>query len=74
MELHKIKMSDIQGMDLGKLSEVEESVRRAIATSRMDVYAAQGQYAAKKRGMRKGLARLLTMKNEQLRKASKKVK
>ena len=74
MELHKVKMSDIQGLEQGRLREIEVEIRREMVTARMDVYAAEGQYSSKKRGMKKSLARLLTVKNELGLKATKKVK
>ncbi len=74
MELHKIKISDLMGLEGARLREMEQEIRREMASARMDVYAAQGQYSSKKRGMRKSLARLLTVKGEQTRNASKKVK
>jgi ribosomal protein L29 len=74
MELHKVKMSDIQGLERGRLREIEVEIRREMVTARMDVYAAEGQYSSKKRGMKKSLARLLTVKNELGKIASKKVK
>jgi ribosomal protein L29 len=75
MELHNIKIADLQGLERGRLREIEVEIRREMVTARMDVYAAEGQYSSKKRGMKKSLARLLTVKNEHSRNAtSKKVK
>ena len=74
MELHNIKTADIKGLEQGRLREIEVEIRREMVTARMDVYAAEGQFSSKKRGMKKSLARLLTVKNEQCRKASEKVK
>jgi len=64
MDLHKLKMDQVRGFDAGKLRETEEDVRRELHTIRMDIYSAKAQHAAKSRGLKKALARVLTARTQ----------
>ncbi|MEZ4740926.1 MAG: 50S ribosomal protein L29 [Bdellovibrionota bacterium] len=70
MELQKLSIADITGYDMARLVEVENEIRRELAMQRMDVYAAQGQFAAKKKALKRNLARVLTVKNQKREKTS----
>lgn len=61
MELHKLTTDDIRGFDAAKLRETEKDVRREMANLRMDIYTAKSQHTGKIRGLKKALARLLTV-------------
>jgi len=63
MELHKLTAEDIRGFDAAKLKETETEIRREMVNVRMDIYTAKGQTAGKVVGLRRALARLLTVKN-----------
>lgn len=63
MDLHKLTTEEIRGFDNGKLRETEHEVRRAMVNIRMDIYTSRNTHTAKIRGLRKSLARLLTVKN-----------
>lgn len=64
MELHKLKSDDIRGWDTAKRLETERDVRRALVTIRMDILSPKTQHGAKIRGLKKSLARLLTVRTE----------
>ena len=64
MDLHKLTTEEIRGFDAAKLRETENDVRRAMVNIRMDIYTSRNQHTAKIRGLRKSLARLLTVKNQ----------
>src|SRR4051794_9683655 len=62
MELHKLTSEEIRGYDAGKLRETETDIRKALVNIRMDIYTAKNQHTSKIRGLRKALARLLTVR------------
>lgn len=62
MELHQLSAEEIRGFDPAKIRETEGEIRQALVTIRMDIYTAKNQHTAKIRGLRKSLARLLTVK------------
>lgn len=64
MELHKLNMSEIKGLDHLALREVEKDVRKSLMKIRMDIYKSKSAQGAKFRGLRKSLARLLTAQNQ----------
>ena len=64
MDLHKLKTEEIKGYDASKFSETERDLRRELLTLRMDIYNPRNKHTAKFRGLRKSLARLLTVKHE----------
>lgn len=68
MELHKLTSADLKGLDVTKLRETENDLRKQLVDIRMDVYAAKAASAAKVKGLRRSLARLLTFGNDLARK------
>ena len=64
MELHKLSTADLRGQEATKLGETETSIRKELGKIRMDIYTARNQHTAKIRGLRKTLARLLTVRHE----------
>lgn len=60
MDYEKLSMEEVRGFDLAKLKEVETQIRREQALLRMDIYATQK--GAKAKSLKKGLARVLTMR------------
>ena len=69
MELHKLKAEDIRSWEPAKLKESADEIRHELAKIRMDIYTAKAQQSAKFRGLKKSLARLLTVSNEQTKAA-----
>lgn len=65
MELHKLTAEEIRGLDAAKLREVEGDIRKQLVGIRMDIYTAKSAHASKIKGMRKSLARVLTVTTEQ---------
>jgi ribosomal protein L29 len=71
MDLHKLKMADVRGIDAAKLNETAKAIRLELAKIRMDIYTAKGASAAKVRGLRTALARVMTFRTEQMKKMPK---
>lgn len=71
MELHQLSSEEIRGFDAARIKEAEGEIRQALVTIRMDIYTAKNQHTAKIRGLRKSLARLLTVKNASAPKAAR---
>lgn len=69
MELHKLSTDEIRGWDSARLKEIVTEVRRALAGIRMDAYTAKSANAGKLRGLRKSLARLMTVTREKGKKS-----
>ena len=65
MELYKLTADELKGYDAAKLRETEKEIRRELVNIRMDIYTAPAQHTGKIRGLRKSLARLLTLKGAQ---------
>ncbi len=61
MDLQKLSINDIKGFDAVKLRETEKAVRKALLDVRMDIYTAENKHTGKIRGLRKTLARVLTV-------------
>jgi len=61
MELHKVPVAEMRGFDKGRLKELRHEIQRELVKLRMDVYSARAQHSARVRGLRKTLARLLTV-------------
>jgi len=74
MDLHKLTFEDINAYEAPRLFEVEKEIRQEMAMIGMDVYSAQGQFSAKKVGLKKNLARVLTVRNQKQANTSAKVK
>ena len=64
MELHKMKMADVRGIDASKIRETEKEIRLELAKIRMDIYTAKSAHAGKIKGLKTALARLLTVETE----------
>jgi len=64
MDLHKINMGELKGLDHGALRQVEKDVRKSLMKIRMDIYTAKSAQGSKVRGLRKSLARVLTVQNQ----------
>jgi ribosomal protein L29 len=64
MDLHKLSTEELRGFEPGKLKETESEIRRALVTIKMDIYTAKNQHTAKIRGLKKALARLLTVQHQ----------
>ena len=62
MELHQLSAEEIRGFDAGKMRETEGEIRQELVKIRMDIYTAKNQHTGKIRGLKKSLARLLTIK------------
>jgi len=71
MELHKINTDVLRNYDFSKLNEVEEDIRGQMLKLRMDIYVEKGKNSAKMRGLKKGLARTLTVRQEKSRSKKK---
>lgn len=69
MELHQLTAEEIRGFDSAKINETEGDIRRALVTIRMDIYTAKNQHTSKIRGLKKSLARVMTVRTEVLKKA-----
>ena len=69
MDLHKILIEDIRTMDAAALRETETNIRRELLVIRMDIYNPPTQSLAKKRALRRNLARVLTIRNKSVKSA-----
>ena len=67
MELKNLKAAEIRSYEKPRLREIEQEVRRELADIRMDIYTAKSQHTGKIRGLKKTLARLLTVKQQNLK-------
>lgn len=61
----KMTMDDIRKLERTKLKEVADETRRELAQIRMDVYTAPATNVGKIRGLKKALARVMTVASEQ---------
>lgn len=68
---NKLKINDIRGVDAAELRETEKEIRKALAEKRMDVYTAAATNVGEIRGLKRSLARLKTVQNENARAAAK---
>jgi len=64
MELHKLKTDEIRGWSPEKIREATDESRRELSKIRMDIYTARSANASKIRGLKKSLARLLTVQHQ----------
>jgi ribosomal protein L29 len=71
MELQNIKTDEIRSWEPSKLRETENEIRLEMANIRMDIYSAQASSSGKVTGLKKSLARVLTVSNELAIKAKK---
>ena len=63
MDLHKLATEDLKSMDATALRDTEQSIRRELLNLRMDIYSAPASHVGRKRGLKKSLARLLTLRH-----------
>ena len=70
MALHKLKMEEIRGFDQAKARETEAEVRRELVNIRMDIYTAKNSHTSTIRGLRKTLARLMTLRTASMKTAA----
>jgi ribosomal protein L29 len=70
MERHKLSADEIRGLEPARLKELGDEVRSELCDLRMDIYTAKSQNAGKLRGLRKSLARVLTITCEKKRTAA----
>jgi ribosomal protein L29 len=66
MELHKLEVHEIRSWEKDRMAEAENDIRKQIANLRMDVYTSKAQQSSKTRGLKKSLARILTIRQEKL--------
>ena len=71
MDLHKIKSEEIRGLDVVKSVELEQQVRRALHDARMDLYNPAARAAGRIRGLKRSLARLLTLRGPVVKTSAK---
>jgi ribosomal protein L29 len=71
MDLQKISIGDMRTFDAARLRETEDLLRRELASMRLDVYTSGTKSAAKKRGLKKNLARLMTVTTEKTSESKK---
>ncbi len=63
-DFEKLSIGEIRNFSSDQLKETENEIRREIAMINMDVYSNRSQYTGKLRGLRRNLARVLTVGNE----------
>jgi len=63
MDIQKITQEEIRGYEPTRLKEYEAELRTKLAEIRMDVYQSVANAAQVKRGLKRNLARVLTVKN-----------
>lgn len=71
MDLHKLSTDEVRGWDPAKRKEAADDIRRDLGKMRMDIYTAKSQNSGKIRGLKKSLARLMTIRSEEAKKAPK---
>ncbi len=69
MDLHKLKAEEIRSWESQKVNETASEIRLELANIRMDIYSAKSGSAGKVQGLKKSLARVLTVNNELAKKA-----
>ena len=67
----KLNANDLRAADGSQLKETEQELRKALAEKRMDVYTAAATNVGEIRSLKRSLARLKTVQNENARKAAK---
>jgi len=71
MELNKINAETLRNYDTSKLNDVELDIRSQMLRLRMDIYTEKAKNSAKMKGLKRGLARTLTIRNEKSRSKKK---
>lgn len=74
MEVKILKADEIRGMDKARRTELETEIRKQIVDTRMDIYSPANSNAPKVTNMKRNLARLLTVRQEEALKAKAEVK
>ncbi len=69
MEFKKLTAAEMRSYEAARLRQTENEVRKELASIRMDIYTAKSQQTGKIRGLKKALARLMTVRNQNTRKA-----
>ena len=64
MEMHKAKIDELRGLSPEQRRDTTDDVRKELANMRMDIYTAGTQNKARRRGLKKTLARLLTIQSD----------
>ena len=64
MDTKKLLIDDIRGFELARLNEIEEEVRLELINVRMDIFQASAKHVGTIRGLKKTLARVLTVQSE----------
>jgi ribosomal protein L29 len=70
MDLQKIHVDELKDLDVTRLNQTAKEIREKIFETRMDIYKPSGMNSGKLRGLRRSLARVLTVKTKVM-KASK---
>ena len=74
MEVKKLSADEIRGMEKARRRELEGEIRRQIVETRMDIYSPAQSNAPKVTNLKRNLARLLTVRQEEALKAKAEVK
>lgn len=70
MDFEKMTIEEVRKLDSAGMRETEVGIRRQLASMRMDVYTSANAQSGKVGKLKTGLARILTVKTEQLRAAA----
>lgn len=68
MDLHKLTAHEARSWEAPRMKEAVNEIRLELANIRMDIYTAKTQHAAKVRGLKRSLARVLTVARENSKK------
>ena len=71
MDINKLTMNDVSSFDYKQSREVEEDIRRQLSAIRVDMYVNHSSTSCKVRGLKKGLARIMTLRTKMLNEKSK---
>ena len=66
MDLQKIHVDELKDLDIAKLTQTANEIREKIFETRMDIYKPAGTNSGKLRGLRRSLARVLTVKTKMM--------
>ena len=71
MEVKVLSAEEIRGFDVGRRKELETELRRNMADLRMDIYSPANANATKIKTLKRNLARVLTVKQQELAQTKK---
>lgn len=71
MDIKEITSDELRGFEVPRLREYETEVRTELNEIKMDIYQASSAHTGSRRLLKKNLARVLTVKNENLKKQKK---